>query len=103
MTRRLLLSFTLLIALAPVMRAEAPPAAEAVGVSTERLQRLRAGMQRYVDEGRVSGIVVYVTRAGRVVAHEAFGKSDVEAKHRWRRTRSSASRRRRRRSRASRR
>ena len=38
-------------------------------------------MQRYVDEGRVSGIVVYVTRAGRVVAHEAFGKSDVEAKH----------------------
>jgi CubicO group peptidase (beta-lactamase class C family) len=79
MTRRLLLSLTLLIALVPVTRAEAPPAAEAVGVSTERLQRLRAGMQRYVDEGRVSGIVVYLTRGGRVVAHEAFGKSDVEA------------------------
>jgi CubicO group peptidase (beta-lactamase class C family) len=80
MTRRLpLLAFTLLIGLAPAARPEAPPAAEAVGVSSERLQRLRAGMQRYVDEGRVSGIVVYVARAGRVVAHEAFGKADVEA------------------------
>jgi CubicO group peptidase (beta-lactamase class C family) len=79
MTRLLLLCFTLLIALAPVARAEAPPAADTVGVSAERLQRLRAGMQRYVDEGRVSGIVVYVARAGRVVAHEAFGKSDLEA------------------------
>jgi CubicO group peptidase (beta-lactamase class C family) len=27
----------------------------------------------------VSGIVVYVTRGGRVVAHEVFGKSDIEA------------------------
>jgi len=77
--RLLLLSFTLLVALAPLAQAEAPPAAESVGVSSERLQRLRAGMQRYVDEGRVSGLVVYVTRGGRVVAHEAFGKSDVEA------------------------
>ena len=78
--RLLLLFFALLVALAPVVRAEAPPAApETVGVSSERLQRLRAGMQRYVDEGRVAGIVVYVTRAGRVVAHEAFGKADVEA------------------------
>ena len=64
----------------PCARAEAPRRApETVGVSSERLQRLRAGMQRYVDEGRVSGLVVYVTRAGRVVEHEAFGKADVEA------------------------
>jgi len=70
----------LLLSHASFARAEAPAAApETVGVSSQRLERLRAGMQRYVDEGRVSGIVVYVARAGRVVAHEAFGKADVEA------------------------
>jgi CubicO group peptidase (beta-lactamase class C family) len=80
MTRRLLLSLAPLLALSPLARAEAQGGApEAVGVSAERLQRLRAGMQRYVDEGRVSGIVVYVARGGRLVIHEAFGKSDVEA------------------------
>ena len=70
-----------LLALAPLLRAEAPPAvtAESVGLSSERLERLRAGMQRYVDDGRVAGLVTYVARAGRVVHHEAFGKADVEA------------------------
>jgi CubicO group peptidase (beta-lactamase class C family) len=82
MNRRLLsLPLTLLLALAPLLRAEAPPATrpESVGVSSERLERLRAGMQRYVDEGRVAGLVTYVSRSGRVVQHEAFGKADVEA------------------------
>jgi CubicO group peptidase (beta-lactamase class C family) len=82
MTRRLsTLSLSLLLALTPLLRAEAPPPAtpESVGLSSERLQRLRAGMQRYVDEGRVAGLVSYVSRAGRVVHHEAFGKADVEA------------------------
>ncbi len=36
-------------------------------------------MQQYVDEGRVSGIVTYVARNGRVAHLEAFGKADVEA------------------------
>ena len=82
MNRRLsLLALSLLLlSHASFARAEAPAASpETVGVSSQRLERLRAGMQRYVDEGRVSGIVVYVARAGRVVAHEAFGKADVEA------------------------
>ena len=80
--RRLLtLPFALLLALAPLLRAEAPPATrpEAVGLSSERLERLRAGMQRYVDEGKVAGLVMLVSRNGRVVHHEAFGKADVEA------------------------
>ncbi len=78
--RLLKLSLALLLALAPLLRAEAPPAAkpEAVGLSSERLARLRAGMQRYVDEGRVAGLVTLVARNGRVVHHEAFGKADVE-------------------------
>jgi CubicO group peptidase (beta-lactamase class C family) len=79
--RRLFLAFSALLLVAPVLRAEAPPAAtpESVGLSAERLQRLRTVMQQYVDEGRVAGIVTYVARNGRVVHHEAFGKADVEA------------------------
>jgi CubicO group peptidase (beta-lactamase class C family) len=83
MNRRHLLTLplALLLALAPLLRAEAPPAVrpESVGLSQERLDRLRAGMQRYVDEGKVAGIVTLVARNGRVVQHEAFGKADVEA------------------------
>jgi CubicO group peptidase (beta-lactamase class C family) len=74
-------SLALVPATLPLARAEAPPAAspESVGLSTERLQRVRAGLQKYVDEGRVAGLVTYVTRAGRVVHHEAYGKADLEA------------------------
>jgi CubicO group peptidase (beta-lactamase class C family) len=83
MNRRslLTLTLTLLLALAPLLRAEAPPATrpESVGLSTERLERLRAGMQRYVDEGRVAGLVTLVSRSGRVVQLEAYGKADLEA------------------------
>jgi CubicO group peptidase (beta-lactamase class C family) len=79
--RRLLLAFAILLLVAPALRAETPPAAtpESVGLSAERLQRLRAVMQQYVDEGRVAGLVTYVARNGRVAHHEAFGKADVEA------------------------
>jgi CubicO group peptidase (beta-lactamase class C family) len=79
--RRLFLAFLALLLVAPVLWAEAPPAAtpESVGLSAERLQRLRTVMQQYVDEGRVAGLVTYVSRNGRVAHHEAFGKADVEA------------------------
>jgi len=81
MTRRLSLALTTLLLLAPTFGAAAPPAAtpESVGISSERLQRLRAVMQKYVDEGRIAGVVTYVARSGRVVHLEAFGKADVEA------------------------
>ena len=82
MTRRLLfMAVSALFLAAPALRAEAPPtvAPESVGLSSERLARLHAGMQRYVDEGRVAGIVTYVARNGRVVDLAAFGKADVEA------------------------
>jgi len=83
MTRRhLFVGLTALLLLAPpALRAEAPPATtpESVGLAGERLQRLRSVMQQYVDEGRVAGIVTYVSRNGRVAHLEAFGKADVEA------------------------
>jgi CubicO group peptidase (beta-lactamase class C family) len=53
---------------------------EDVGMSSERLARIRAGMQRYVDRGMVPGVVTLVARRGRVVHFEAIGYRDVEAK-----------------------
>lgn len=82
MTRRhLFTALSALLLVAPVLRAEAPPAAtpESVGLSSERLARLHAGMQQYVDAGKVAGVVTYVARNGRVVELQAFGKADVEA------------------------
>jgi CubicO group peptidase (beta-lactamase class C family) len=65
----------------PVASAEAPSAVrpEAVGLSSDRLERLRAAMQKYVDQGRVSGLVTYIARGGQVAHLEAFGKSDIES------------------------
>src|SRR5262249_5072252 len=51
-----------------------------VAMSSERLARIRAGMQRYVDRGLVPGVVTLVARRGRVVHFEAIGYRDVEAK-----------------------
>ncbi len=82
-TRRSLLSFVLvaplLSAAVPLVRAETPLAPESVGISSQRLDRLSAVLQRYVDEGRVAGIVSYVARDGQVVHHRAFGQADREA------------------------
>jgi CubicO group peptidase (beta-lactamase class C family) len=82
MTRCLLLLFlSALLPTSPAFPAEAPPEirAESVGLSSERLERLRATMQQYVDDGRVAGLVTYVARSGRIAHLEAFGKADVEA------------------------
>jgi CubicO group peptidase (beta-lactamase class C family) len=48
-------------------------------MSGDRIDRLSASMQRYVDDGHAAGIVTLVARAGYVVHHSAFGLADVEA------------------------
>ncbi len=52
---------------------------EAVGVSSERLERLDVAMQGYIDDERLSGAVVFVARKGQVVYHKAFGERDRES------------------------
>lgn len=60
---------------------EAPKARpEAVGLSSERLARIRVAMQRYVDRKEVAGVVTLVARRGRVVHFEAQGLRDVAAR-----------------------
>jgi CubicO group peptidase (beta-lactamase class C family) len=53
---------------------------EEVGMSSERLARIRTAMQRYVDRGMVPGAVTLVARRGRVVHLDAVGYRDVESK-----------------------
>lgn len=52
---------------------------EGVGMTTAALNGIRPAMQRYVDDGTVSGIVTMVARRGQLVHWEAVGYKDVEA------------------------
>jgi CubicO group peptidase (beta-lactamase class C family) len=60
--------------LAPAVRPED------VGMSSERLGRIKTAMQRYVDRGEVPGVVTLIARHGRVVHFESAGYRDVEAR-----------------------
>jgi len=50
---------------------------EDVGMSSERLERINPVMQRYVDEGKLAGVLTMVARRGKVVHLETFGKMDI--------------------------
>jgi len=51
-----------------------------VGVSAERLARVRAHLQRYIDKGEIAGAVSLVARRGQIVHFEAQGVMDLESK-----------------------
>ena len=53
---------------------------ESVGMSTERLLRIDAAMQRHIDAGNIQGAVTVVARRGKVVHFKAHGLMDVDAK-----------------------
>jgi CubicO group peptidase (beta-lactamase class C family) len=52
---------------------------EDVGVSSERLERITAAMQRYVDQGNLPGVVTLVARRGKIVHFGAVGLRNVAA------------------------
>lgn len=56
----------------------ASPSPESVGLSSERVARIGATMQRYVDEKQVAGTVTLLTRRGQTLHFEAHGFRDVE-------------------------
>ncbi len=49
-----------------------------VGISAERLERLGAGMQAMVDDGKLAGVVTMLARHGKVVFTDAVGKLDLD-------------------------
>lgn len=53
---------------------------EDVGLSSERLQRINHLVQRYIDEGQITGAVTMVSRKGRVAHFAAQGQMDLESK-----------------------
>ena len=51
---------------------------EDVGLSSERLERLSAVLDKYVEDGRLPGGVALVARRGKLAYLEAFGQRDRE-------------------------
>jgi CubicO group peptidase (beta-lactamase class C family) len=52
---------------------------ESVGLSSARLERLAQALRRDVEQGRMPGAVVAISRRGKLVYHEAFGFADKAA------------------------
>ena len=53
---------------------------EDVGFSSARLQRIDDAMRRFVDEGKIAGVVTLVARQGKVAHFGATGLMDLEAR-----------------------
>ena len=47
------------------------------GMSAERLQRLDAHFNKLVDEGKIAGVVTWISRHGQVVHESAYGMADI--------------------------
>src|SRR5947207_1659596 len=52
---------------------------EAVGLSSERLERIGTAVQRSINDKRIAGAVTLVARRGRVVWFKPQGMADREA------------------------
>ena len=79
-TKRALLSILLMLGPALPSAAQMLPAAtpDQVGLSAQRLDRIKAVMQDYVDRGRIAGVVTVVARGGKLVVFDAYGRMDIE-------------------------
>ncbi|HEX7036745.1 MAG TPA: serine hydrolase domain-containing protein [Pseudomonadales bacterium] len=51
---------------------------ERVGLSAERLKRIDELTRRYVDEGKLAGVVTLIARHGKVAYFDAVGKANLE-------------------------
>ena len=74
--------FVLLLGLSSFINAQdlqlASP--EAVGMSSERLERLTKAFSDYEKNDRMAGSVILLARRGKIFYYEAFGDNDIEAK-----------------------
>jgi CubicO group peptidase (beta-lactamase class C family) len=51
---------------------------KAVGMSAERLARIKPFMQQYVDDKKLAGIVTVIARKGKIIHFENVGKLNIE-------------------------
>jgi CubicO group peptidase (beta-lactamase class C family) len=52
---------------------------EAVGISTERLDRIDAMLEEAIADAQIPGAVALIARHGKIVYHKAFGFSEAES------------------------
>lgn len=81
-TRRILFSLTVVFILCVSLTfAQTIPVVkpEAVGLSSERLNRLDRVLKQYTDEKKVPGAVALIARHGKICYLKSYGKSDIEA------------------------
>jgi CubicO group peptidase (beta-lactamase class C family) len=80
--RRLVFPAAMVAALVAVGIGAAPAVSkgEGVGMSSERLNRIRPLIQSHIDGHDFSGAVTLVARKGKVVHFEAHGLADIDAK-----------------------
>jgi len=74
-------SFLLLVLLTTAAGAADLPTAkpESVGMSSQRLGKLKSEMQALVDRNQLPGVVTMVAKDGKVVEFDVAGKRDVES------------------------
>ncbi|MBZ0299176.1 MAG: beta-lactamase family protein [Anaerolineae bacterium] len=53
---------------------------EKVGLSSSRLRRLDARIERYVDQGETPGVLMLIARHGQIAYCKGFGMMDIEAR-----------------------
>ena len=63
---------------APAQTGIVDASAADAGMSAERLDRITATTQRYVDEGKLAGVVTLVARDGKIVHFEAVGQRGAD-------------------------
>nr|WP_217497763.1 serine hydrolase domain-containing protein [Lysobacter enzymogenes] len=70
--------------LAPAADAREAATPAGTRIAAQRLARIDAALQRYIDDGRIAGAVALVLQDGKPVYQRAFGWSDKEAGRRMR-------------------
>jgi CubicO group peptidase (beta-lactamase class C family) len=56
---------------------------ETVGLSSERLKRIDELMNRHVEEKKIAGSVVLVSRRGKIAYFKTYGKADTDKPMQW--------------------
>ncbi|MFC1606775.1 serine hydrolase domain-containing protein [Candidatus Latescibacterota bacterium] len=79
--RRLLVALSLLLQTVQLSNGQGLPTAkpEEVGLSTERLERIRPVMEEYIRQNKVVGCITFLARRGKIVHLETAGQMDREA------------------------
>jgi CubicO group peptidase (beta-lactamase class C family) len=76
----LMVCFTLMASQSTIVVAKnTANAAESVGFSSQRLDRIAPAMQSYIDQGKLAGTLTLVARNGKIIYLNAQGMQDKEA------------------------